>query len=336
MEFVLLVSFRDVQMKCSCLLFWMACGVMFSGCIVGQNPRIKVRDAVIPGRSPRVDVRGFVPAAYQEAVDVALGKAGNNGRQLVKALSQVPASQQEGMSFLIAHMPERDLQTLSAKFLLDNVRLAYQALKEAPWADAIPHEIFLNDILPYASINERRDNWRAGFYREFMPAASKHPTLQQATLSLNHVVFERLHVTYDGVRRPKPDQSPFESMRAHFASCTGLSVLLTDVLRAVGIPARLAGIAMWADESGNHTWVEVWDGKWHHLGASESTALDQAWFTEKAGQTDASHHIYAVSFKKTGIFFPMRWAPELRDVSAVDVTANYQSGRSGSDALKKN
>ena len=52
-------------------------------------------------------------------------------------------------------------------------------------------------------------------------------------------------------------------MRQHMASCTGLSVLLVDALRAAGIPARFAGTPAWHDDRGNHSWVEVWiGGRW--------------------------------------------------------------------------
>jgi hypothetical protein len=98
---------------------------------------------------------------------------------------------------------------------------------------------------------------------------------------------------------------------------------LTDALRSVGIPARIAAIEMWPDGSGNHTWVEIWDGQWHYIGADEPTPLDHTWFTTKASYTDAKHPIYATSFKRTPLSFPMRWAPSLKFVSAIDVAKKY-------------
>jgi transglutaminase-like putative cysteine protease len=228
------------------------------------------------------------------------------------------------LAFLTANMPAQD-KALSHEFLEENARLAYQAMSEVPWGKDIPQDIFLNDVLPYASLNERRDNWRADFHRRFIGIAQKAGTVDQAVLDLNKYVFDTLKVAYSADKRPKPDQSPYESMAAHYASCTGLSILLVDALRSVGIPARIAAIAMWPDESGNHTWVEFWDGQWHYVGASESTRLDQGWFTEKASKTDSHHPIYATSFKPTGLSFPMRWAPELTYVPAVDVTKRYLS-----------
>ena len=84
---------------------------------------------------------------------------------------------------------------------------------------------------------------------------------------------------------------------------------------------------MWPDGSGNHTWVEVWDGQWKYIGASEGTVLNQTWFTQKAKSIDPSHskqHIYATSFKKTSLSFPMVWAKHSKFVSAQDVTKNYR------------
>jgi len=47
-----------------------------------------------------------------------------------------------------------------------------------------------------------------------------------------------------------------------YASCTGVSILYADALRAVGVPARIVGTPAWnADVShGNHNWVEVYLG----------------------------------------------------------------------------
>ena len=266
----------------------------------------------------------LVPNAYQKDVLSAFIKSGRNAWELMDALEKINPQQREGVAFLIANMPGRDLAALKGKFLTENVGLAYQVMTEVPWGKDIPQDIFFNDILPYASINERRDNWRADFHQRFIKIAIESKTIDQAVIALNKYVFDTLQVAYNAEKRPKPDQSPYESTEAHYASCTGLSILLVDALRSVGIPARIAAIAMWPDESGNHTWVEIWDGKWHYTGAAEPNPLDHTWFTAKASQTDAQHPIYATSFKKTSLSFPMRWAPNLKFVPAVDVTKNYK------------
>lgn len=266
----------------------------------------------------------LVPGEYQKDVLSALRKSGRNGWEFIHALQGGGPQQREGLAFLLANMPGRDLVALKGNFLIENDNLAYQAMKEVPWGKDIPQDIFRNDILPYAILNERRDNWREDFHQRFINIARTSKTIDQAVLALNKYVFDSLQVSYSATQRPKPDQSPYESTQAHYASCTGLSIVLTDALRSVGIPSRVAAIEMWPDESGNHTWVEIWDGQWHYVGAAESTVLDHAWFTIKATHTDAKHPIYATSFKKTRLRFPMRWAPDLKFISAVDVTEDYK------------
>ncbi|HUE36508.1 MAG TPA: hypothetical protein VMO20_03895, partial [Candidatus Acidoferrum sp.] len=51
-----------------------------------------------------------------------------------------------------------------------------------------------------------------------------------------------------------------------------------------------------------------------------------AWFKDKAAtaiESNPQHAIYAVSFQKTDLAFPMVWAPDAAWVSAVNVTARY-------------
>ncbi len=281
------------------------------------------QELALPRVDQTKDIVQLVPIEYRKGVLLSFKKSWRNIWQLMLAIQNVSPQEREGMAFLMANMPPKDLRELKADFLVENVQLAYQSLNEVPWGKNIPKEIFLNDVLPYASINERRDNWRVDFHQRFIKIAHGSQGIDQAVKVLNKYVFDNLQVSYNATKRPKPDQSPYESIQAHYASCTGLSVLLIDALRSVGIPARLAGIALWADGSGNHTWVEVWDGRWRYIGADEPTELDHTWFSQKAASTDSLHHIYATSFKKTGLFFPMRWARHLKTVSAIDVTKDY-------------
>lgn len=231
------------------------------------------------------------------------------------------------MVFLIENMPTTDLQTLSSQFLLTNVELAYAALEQAPWRTNISAELFLNEILPYACLNEARDPWRAEFQRRFTPLVAECSTPGEAALLLNRRIFPVLKVRYDTDRR-RPDQSPRESIETGTASCTGLSILLVDACRAVGIPARIAGTAMWANMRGNHTWVEVWDEGWHFVGAAEpdDAGLDHAWFVHDAAEAKRDvpqNAIFATSFRRTGEHFPLGWLPGDTSIAAVNVTDRY-------------
>ena len=232
------------------------------------------------------------------------------------------------MAFLISYMPERDAKSLTADFLLENVAYAYKARNEFPWAKEVPNDIFLNDVVAYVNLNEKRENWRKDFYERFKKYVVNCKTMREAIDSVNKNVRDELLVDYN-TKREKPDQAPYESMRQHMASCSGLSILLTDAFRAVGIPSRVAGTPAWYDDRGNHNWNEVWiDGKWRFTEYYPSEDLDKSWFLTDAGKAikeDLRKAIYAASFKPTGYYFPLVWDMNLRYVHAENVTDRYTS-----------
>ncbi|MES2708275.1 MAG: transglutaminase domain-containing protein [Verrucomicrobiota bacterium] len=264
---------------------------------------------------------------WPETVEAAIAPSGDNRAELIKALTEVPEARREGMKFLIENMPSVDLRSLKAAFLLDHVAMGYEARAQAPWGQDIPADIFLNDVLAYASLNEKRDGSRRKLRELALPLVKDCKTPGEAGAALNRRLFEITNVKYS-TKRKKPDQSPSESMESGLATCSGLSIMLVDACRAVGVPARVAGTPMWTNLRGNHTWVEIWDKKWHFTGACEpdEKGLDRGWFTGDAAKALANvpeHAIYASSFKKTGTSFPLVWDETLDWVNAVNVTERY-------------
>ncbi len=264
---------------------------------------------------------------WSPAAEVALQNAGTNATQLRLALDQVPESHRAGMDFLIANMPPPDRKVLSANYLLTNTALAYEAINSAPWRQQISPELFLNDILPYAVMNETRDDWRARLRELCLPLVRDCQTPGEAAMALNQKLFGLVNVHYS-TKRERADQSALESMKSGLASCTGLTILLVDACRSVGVPARFAGTPMWMNGRGNHSWTEIWDNGWHFIGSAEpdKAGLDHAWFVGDAAQAradQAEHAIYASSFARTGVSFPLDWAANIDWVNAVNVTGRY-------------
>ncbi len=120
--------------------------------------------------------------------------------------------------------------------------------------------------------------------------------------------------------------SPFQAEKENMATCTGLSFLLVDAFRAVGIPARIAGTPLWTNLRGNHNWVEVWiDGEWFFT-EYYPDALNKSWFLADAGKADPEnpiHWIYAASYKPSDTYFPRVWKEGAKDVNGVNVTDRY-------------
>ncbi len=266
-----------------------------------------------------------IPLSNKSMVENALQKAGKNRSELIAFLNDCNDEEIPGAAFLLSYMPERDLTTLTRSFLSENIKYAYLARKQTKWGKLIPDSLFFNYVLPYSNMHERRDNWRKDFYQKFIGLVKDSKTPGEAAIILNKNIWDIVKVHYS-TKRPKADQSPYESMEAGLASCTGLSILFTDACRSVGIPARYTGVPNWYDNIGNHAWVEIWDNGWHFLESVTSDTLDKAWFQDRAGHANHSewqYGIYALSFKKTGLPYHNIFDSTANYLWAVDVTDRY-------------
>lgn len=247
---------------------------------------------------------------------------------LVAAEKEFGVEGKEAAQFLIEGIPESDRKALDNNFLLKNHRLAFKARQEFSWAKTLPKEIFFNDVLPYASLDETREFWRADYYRQCSALVKDCKSATEAAQVLNRDFFNLINVHYNK-KRKAPNQSPAESQEIGKATCTGLSIIFVDACRSIGVPARVAGTALWSNKRGNHTWSEIYDGgEWHFTGADEynEEGLNRGWFTKDAGKAiadDWKHAIWATSWKKTDAHFPMVWDLKNKNVPAVNVTTRY-------------
>ncbi len=246
---------------------------------------------------------------------------------IAAAAAKHGASGEKAARFLVEHMPPTDKETTTAAFLTENLDLAMKARADFLWTKDVPEEIFLNDVLAYAVFDEPRDPWRADFMAKAAPLVKDAKTASEAAQILNRDFFKLINTHYH-TERKRTNQSPKESIEQGKATCTGLSIILVDACRAVGIPARAVGTPMWWNKSGNHTWVEIWDKEWQFMGADEYDAkgLNHGWFIDhasKAHNDDPMHAIYATSWKRDGGIFPMVWSPQSTSVGGVNVTESY-------------
>lgn len=216
----------------------------------------------------------------------------------------------DGIDFIMANMPAIDKGIISQERVAAEVELALKTRATYPWAKKVPWGIYRNDVLPYAVLDETRDEWRAELAQKIAPIVANCLTGSQAALAVAGNIEKTLKVSYS-ILRDKPNQSPKESMSTGRLSCTGQSILLVDALRSVGIPARIAGVLLWSHIMGNHTWVEAWcDGAWQMIECGEKD-FNTPWVMENIGMLDIQkkkHHIMASSWSDTGNDnFPLIW-----------------------------
>lgn len=270
-----------------------------------------------------------------EALCAALATS-ERAEELRELIASMPVGEQRDMAYLVTYMSDEDRETMDLELLRENVTYANKARQEFAWAEEVPDEVYLTDVLPYHVVDEVRDSWRPELYELFAHAVEGCTTMYEAICAVNSNIPRLTGVDYN-TRREKTNQSPRESMRQGMASCTGLAILLVDAYRAVGIPARFAGTASWHDNRGNHSWTEVWlDGEWRITEYYFPSQLDHLWFmpdASKATANDRKYAIYATRFGPADDWFPMVWADEEEDlpieelphtIGAENVTERYQ------------
>ena len=183
-------------------------------------------------------------------------------------------------------------------------------------------ELLREYVAPTTSLGEPEVAWQP-VLRPLAEAFVRGATTPlEGAQRINRHLWQRIGVIYS-TKRDKPNQDPLHSIRIGMASCSGLSILLADACRSVGIPTRLVG-CHWRNKPGNHTWVEVWsEGAWHPLGAAEDAPPEQLWFLEDAAQATSADPQFAIYATRAtpnaqGTLF-WGWG-----VPADDVTARYQ------------
>lgn len=257
---------------------------------------------------------GFFLAAF--SISGSFGEVENapaTGRKALEAyVSSLAGERQEAGQFLLEHLPPPDEETLSVELFRENLEQAFVARETYPWTKALDQSLFFNDVLPYALVDETRDAWRLRLREMFAPLLGDAATVRDASDVVGKNIAELTGVKYS-TKREKACQSPAESMRQGLASCTGLSILMVDALRAVGVPARLVAIPMWGTMEGNHTWVEIQDGKgWQMIGyGAGADEWNQGWEIARCAYCDPEqpvHGVFATSYRPTGLVFPTIWS----------------------------
>jgi len=265
-------------------------------------------------------------ATTNSDLDKSLARAPQRRAAWQALINQTPIPRRATAEYILTYMPLGDLKALDPKVVAESINLAYQTRTEAEFARAIPEAIFNDSVVPYCSVTETRQSKRQEFHNRYFGLVKNLKSPGVAALAINARLFADYKVTYN-TKRLRTDQSSPETIAQGMATCTGLSIMLVDALRAVGVPSRLAGIHTWPGTGGNHTWVEVWDNGWHYVGAAEPdpNGLDHAWFTDKAKtaiRTKPETAIYAVTYRDTGDHFPLAWDPG-SVINAENVTARY-------------
>ena len=223
-------------------------------------------------------------ARLDSLLSIQRDRAGSRSELLFGVLERedLTESERHDLRFLLSYLPLGDIAMMDDDNLLNNVRLAREALDLFSWGKDVPGDVYLNFVLPHRVSQEPFvDGWRRTFFEDIAPRV-EGMSMEEAALEVNHWCFE--HATFK-VSSPR-DQDALTTIRAGLGRCEEEMILTICALRSVGIPARQCYTPYWPHTDNNHAWVEVWvDGEWFYTGGCEPRpGLGKAWFTSAAGR----------------------------------------------------
>ena len=216
------------------------------------------------------------------------------------------------------------------KRLLVGILMAVSAAVagEFPWSDAPSAELKAASVAPDRVFTEEPCDWRPTLTPMCKEIVKDCKTAREAVLALSTQLPKTTGVYYTTERR-RADMNALEALAEKKVSCTGQSILLVCALRAVDIPARVAGLLSWHHIQGNHTWAEAWfDGEWHMIEYNEKD-FNSAWVMSYIGMLDpdrnALERIKAATPDGKDFFYPPLLAKQIGKelVASEDVTARY-------------
>jgi hypothetical protein len=241
------------------------------------------------------------------------------------------------------------------------IQLALDAKIAYSYTDELPRAIWQEYVLNYAHLNEARSNWRPHLSDQLSRLVLL-PDVQNIS-TVVHTVNQHMWTVLAGGSNQSivfaAGSTPlvFDPMSVLVfkkASCTGTSILMAAALRALGVPARVAGTPAWYNDHlarGNHNWVEVWmDGKWYFVEPTLPTASEAVrdaivddlerdpcsrWFCHAHSNYGHGHNqtrVYAARLDTAddaddgnGVFFPLAWEWGNHDIPADDRTSFYEA-----------
>ena len=308
---------------------------------------------IMPVDVPRARTLGFDPDMF-----MALDESENNKDKHESTIVERIMKEQSSVD------------GLSDGILNQTLHYSLKAKALYPWTDSIPKDIYMEYVVPYAVTNEPRSDHRPLLFDalkdtlknyersefdmlEEYDAQSPGGQIKEVTKLINTRLWAILGrpskpIAFKAGLTPRI-YDPLSVIAYGHSSCTGLAVVLVAALRAVGIPARMAGTPAWYGDpdKGNHSWVEVWvpdnnnngEGKWIFLEPTpgiaegdEDTAdaddLDRdpckRWFCTSE-RFNGSTKVYATRFDKENAsnFYPMAWSVGDEGVPGEDRSEYY-------------
>lgn len=166
-----------------------------------------------------------------------------------------------------------DAHVITAKYLIENIDLAFMEWKKRPWNKYYTFDEFCELILPYRIDNEPLENWRRTYHEKFtflLDSVYTGTDIIKAANVIGKYLREDNFIFNRNLNLPHLGA---EFLLKHkVGKCMDSCDYLIYVLRALGIPVTVDELPLSPDNLMGHTWNIVLDTTQHYV---------PFWFTEK-------------------------------------------------------
>lgn len=189
---------------------------------------------------------------------------------------------------------QKDIECITADFLISNIDDAFQAWHERPWGKYIPFDVFCEYILPYKANNEPLEKWRKVYkqrYSFLLDSVYTGTDVIEATKKVcEYLKMEDFHHTHIF---NTTSAGPGFALNHRIGKCVDELDLTMYVMRALGIPVSIDHYPFSPESLNNHAWCVVQDS------TQENASFYYSEYSPKRGIREGESRKMCKMFRRT-------------------------------------
>ena len=163
-----------------------------------------------------------------------------------------------GNKFLVRNLNKSyDRETVSAKFLIENIEDAFLAYESAPWRKSVDFDDFCEFVLPYRTGYEALELFRKQLYSENRHLLQNESLtiLSAADSILSRTSIKSMDIISFPTDIPDLPLSSLKNLKG--GTCRESSSLAIYMMRSVGLPVASDFTPYWPNRNGGHSWSSL-------------------------------------------------------------------------------
>lgn len=165
-----------------------------------------------------------------------------------------------GKNIFYQYKVKKDIHTVSATYLLENIDLAYKVWKEKPWCSHVNFNQFCEYLLPHRIYDEPLQAWRKQLYDELSKITD---TVKQKSDPKAVCRAINSYIAKDFTFLTEFEGYPFpcimDMWNYKVGTCSHRYYIVTAAMRSVGLPVKIDMTPQWNDYPGSHSWMVLLD-----------------------------------------------------------------------------